>query len=107
MHICLVLSLMYKYVCVLSTSPLLTLDTYALGILRSCECARNKVLCQVIQNRMKKRENWMLRELPCGFRPGRGCVDKVFVLCALIEKAREFHTPFYLCFIDLTKAYDS
>ena len=37
----------------------------------------------------------------------RGCVDQVFCLRALMEKAHEFHTPLYLCFIDLTKAYDS
>ena len=37
----------------------------------------------------------------------RGCVDQVFCLLILMEKACEFCTPLYLCFADLTKAYDS
>ena len=63
------------------------------------------ILCWVIQNRLKSGD-LLLRDSQCGFRPGRGCVDKVFSLRILMEKAREFHTPLYLCYVDLTKAYD-
>ena len=31
----------------------------------------------------------------------------LFSLQMLMERAREFHTPLLLCFIDLKKAYDS
>ena len=39
---------------------------------------------------------------------GCGCVDQVFTvrILGLAEKAREFNTPLYLCFVDLLKAYD-
>ena len=37
----------------------------------------------------------MLRENQCGFREGRGCVDQVYNLRVLMEKAREFHSPLY------------
>ena len=43
----------------------------------------------------------------CGFRKGRGCIDQVYILRILAEKAREFNTPLYLAFVDLKKAYDS
>ena len=36
-----------------------------------------------------------------------GCNDQIFSLRILIEKAREFHQPLYVCFINLRKAYDS
>ena len=49
----------------------------------------------------------MLRESQCGLRPGRGCIDQIFALRVLAEKAREFNTPLYLAFVDLRKAYDS
>ena len=66
-----------------------------------------KVLCKVIQNRLKKVAESTLRENQCGFRGNRGCIDQLFTLRLLMEKAREFHSPLYLCFIDLKKAYDS
>ena len=31
----------------------------------------------------------------------------MFGLRVLAEKAREYNTPLYLCFVDLRKAYDS
>ena len=42
-----------------------------------------------------------------GFRSQRSTVDMMFVVRRLQELARKKDTPFYLCFIDLTKAYDS
>ena len=46
-------------------------------------------------------------EEQCGFRPQRSTVDTMFVVRRLQELARKKDTPLYLCFIDLTKAYDS
>ena len=66
-----------------------------------------KVFCRVIQKRLAEKVNQVLRESQCGFRKGRGCIDQVFSLRVLAEKAREYNTPLYLCFVDLRKAYDS
>ena len=66
-----------------------------------------KVFCRVIQKRLAERGNQFLKESQCGFRKGRGCIDQMFVLRVLAEKARDYNTPLYLCFVDLRKAYDS
>ena len=66
-----------------------------------------KILCRIIYNRLKVRAELMLRENQCGFREGRGCVDQYYTIRMLMEKARGFHCPLYLCFIDLKKTYDS
>ena len=66
-----------------------------------------KVFRKVLRRRLAERAELLLRENSCGFRSGRGCVDQVFTLRVLVEKAREFNTPVYLCFVDLKKAYDS
>ena len=67
----------------------------------------SKVFTKVISNRLKPRVEHLLRESQCGFRKGRGCNDQIYTLRVLMEKAREFHQPLYMCFIDLRKAYDS
>ena len=46
-------------------------------------------------------------EAQCGFRQGRSTVDQIWVVRQVIEKATEYRTPVHLCFVDLTKAYDS
>ena len=55
-----------------------------------------KVFCRVIQRRLASRAEHLLRESQCGFRPVCGCIDQVFTLRVLAEKAREFNTPLYL-----------
>ena len=68
-----------------------------------------KVLLKVIAGRLsdyREREN-ILPEEQCGFGPQRSTVDMMFVVRQLQELARKTDTPLYLCFIDLTKAYDS
>ena len=67
----------------------------------------SKVICRAILNRIKPRVELQLRESQCGFRKGRGCADQLFSLRVMMEKAREYHRPLYMCFIDLRKAYDS
>ena len=42
-----------------------------------------------------------------GFRPNRSTTDMMFVISRLQELARNKRIPLYVCFIDLTKAYDS
>ena len=68
-----------------------------------------KVLLKFIASRPSdycEREN-ILPEEQCGFRPQRSTIDMMFVLRRLQELARMKDTPLYLCFINLTKAYDS
>ena len=69
----------------------------------------DKVLFEVIAGLPSdycEREN-ILPEEQCGFTPQRSTVDMMFVVRRLQELARKKDTPLYLCFIDLTKAYDS
>ncbi|XP_065582485.1 uncharacterized protein LOC136041688 [Artemia franciscana] len=49
----------------------------------------------------------VLREEQCGFRKGRGCVDRVFTLRLITEKSLRCQTPLVLSFIDYVKAFDS
>ena len=49
----------------------------------------------------------ILPEEQSGFRPNRRTIDMMFVIRRLQELARKKRIPLYVCFIDLTKAYDS
>ena len=42
-----------------------------------------------------------------GFRPNRSTTDMMFVVRRLQELPRKKRIPLYVCFMDLTKAYDS
>ena len=46
-------------------------------------------------------------EQQSGFRSNRSTTDMMFVIRRLQELAQKKHIPLYVCFIDLTKAYDS
>jgi len=46
------------------------------------------------------------REEQQGFRANRSTSDVIFIIKQLKEKSIEFNTPAYVCFIDLTKAFD-
>ena len=48
-----------------------------------------------------------LMETQCGFRKGRSTVDQIWVVRQVVERATEYRTPVFMCFVDLTKAYDS
>ena len=50
--------------------------------------------------------NQELPDVQAGFRKGRGTRDQIANICWIIEKAREFQTNIYCCFIDYTKAFD-
>ena len=51
--------------------------------------------------------NCELPDAQAGFRKGRGARDKIANIHWIIDKAREFQTNIYLCFIDHAKALDS
>ena len=49
----------------------------------------------------------ILPEEQSGFRPKGSTTDMMFVIRRLQELARKKQIPLFVCFIDLTKAYDS
>ena len=49
----------------------------------------------------------ILPEEQSGFRPNRSTTDMMYVIRRLQELERKIGIPLYVCFIDLTKAYDS
>lgn len=63
-----------------------------------------KLTTKVITNKINGLTS--LQDEQQGFRRGRSCVDAVFVLRQITEKSIEYNKPAYLCFIDLTKAFD-
>ena len=46
-------------------------------------------------------------EEQCGFLPQRGTIDQIWVLRQVIEKAIEHRSNIHICFVDLSKAFDS
>ena len=66
-----------------------------------------KVLALILLERLQAIIDPQLMEAQCGFRRGRGTVDQIWVMRQVVEKATEYKTPVFLCFVDLTKAYDS
>ena len=67
-----------------------------------------KILARILLRRLLENvtEN-TLSESQCGFRPGRGTSDMIFVARQLQEKSREQNQPLYMIFLDLTKAFDT
>ena len=57
--------------------------------------------------RLKNTVDKVLREEQCGFRKGRGCVNKIFTLRLIIEKCLSSQTSLVLSFIDYEQAFDS
>ena len=62
-----------------------------------------KVLSLVLLERMQEIVEPQLLEAQCRFRKGRGTVDQIWLTRQVVERAREYHTPVYLCFVDLSK----
>ena len=52
----------------------------------------------------------LTREIPeeqAGFVKERGCRDQIFNIRTIMEKAKEFQVPLFMCFIDYSKCFDS
>ena len=54
-----------------------------------------------------KLQQYVNRELPAGFRKGKGTRDQIANICRIIRKAREYQKNIYFCFTDYAKASDS
>ena len=66
-----------------------------------------KLFARVLNNRLQLVVEETVSDSQCGFRAGRGCVDMIFCVRQLVEKAIEHNTKVFLLFVDLRKAYDS
>ena len=68
-----------------------------------------KILLKIIARRLSEycERVGILSEEQSGFRPNHSTTDMMFVIRRLQELARKKQILLYVCFIDLTKAYDS
>ena len=68
-----------------------------------------KILLKIVARRLSEycERVGILPEEQGDFRPNRSTTAMMFVIRRLQELARKKRIPLYLCFIDLTKAYDS
>ena len=68
-----------------------------------------KILLKIIARRLNEycERVEILPEEQRGFRPNRSTTDVMFMIRRFQELARKKRIPLYVCFIDLTKAYDS
>ena len=67
-----------------------------------------KILLKIIARRLREycERVGILPQEQSGFRPNRSTIDMMFMIRRLQEVARKKRIPLYVCFIDLTKAYD-
>ena len=56
--------------------------------------------------RLQQYVNSELPDVQAGFRKGRGTREQIANICWIMEKAKEFQTNIYFCFIDYAKAFD-
>ena len=61
----------------------------------------------VLLERMQEIVEPQLLKAQCGFRIGQGTVEQIWLTRQVVERVKEYHTPVYLCFMDLIKAYNS
>ena len=66
-----------------------------------------KILSLILLERLQAIIDPQLLESQCGFRKGQWTTDQIWVTRQIIERAVEYETAAHLCFVDLTKAYDS
>ena len=66
-----------------------------------------KILANVLLGWLRPVIEPSLLEQQCGFRPQRETIDQIWVLRQVIEKAVEHRSNLHICFVDLSKAFDS
>ena len=66
-----------------------------------------KILSKIIQDRIQRREEDILKEEQAGFRKGRGITDHIFAFSQIVEKMWEKNKDIYCVFIDFKQAFDS
>ena len=66
----------------------------------------SKVMLKILQARLQQYVNHEFPDVQAGFRKGNGTRDQIANICWIMEKAREFQTNVYFCFIDYAKDFD-
>lgn len=66
-----------------------------------------KILSNILNERLTTISEYHNPESQTGFRKNRGCSDMIFTLRQLQEKCVEQNQPFYACFVDFSKAFDT
>ena len=67
----------------------------------------SKIMLYVLQARLNAFIDHQIAEEQAGFVKGRGTREQILNARQLIEKAREYYVPMYLCFVDYEKAFDN
>ena len=62
-------------------------------------------MLKILQVRLQQYVNQEPPDVQARFRKGRGTRDQIANICWITEKAREFQTNIYFCFIDYAKAF--
>ena len=63
-------------------------------------------MLKIFQTRLQQYVNYELQDVQAGFKKGRGTRDQIANAHWITEKAREFQTNIYFCFIDYAKTFD-
>lgn len=67
----------------------------------------SKIMLYILQTRLASFLTHQIAPEQAGFVKGRGTREQILNVRQLIEKAREYYTPMYLCFVDYEKAFDN
>ena len=65
-----------------------------------------KIYAVILVDKLRRVTGGLIDDEQGGFRTGSGCVDQIFTLKQIGERAREKKCRVYVVFIDLEKAYD-
>jgi hypothetical protein len=63
-----------------------------------------KIVERIFERR--SREVVKVNDVQCGFMPGKGTIDALFMVRMLQEKYDRKNKKLYMCFVDLEKAFD-
>ena len=67
----------------------------------------SKILLKIILESIQAKTELELAPEQAGFCPRKGTRNQITNLKIIMDKAREFSQPLYLCFVDFAKAFDS
>ncbi|XP_037870090.1 LINE-1 retrotransposable element ORF2 protein [Bombyx mori] len=67
----------------------------------------SKIMLHILNERLKTYLSKEIAPEQAGFVRRKGTREQIFIVRQIIEKAREFNRPTYICFVDFSKAFDS
>ena len=71
------------------------------------EAGEGEVLGKILISRIQGGEDKKLRKEQAGFRPGRGTVERIFILRNILEQVDKWNATMYFHFVDFKEAFDS